>query len=721
MNTLTIDLENCYGIKKLETTLDFSTTKAISVYAPNGSMKTSLAKTFHDIAGGGDSHDRIFPGRPCKRVVKDENGADLPKDSVLVIRPYDDVMGHTNRTSTLLVNLALRKEYENLHAEIGAAKDAFVTALKEQSGSKKDLEKEISSTFTSSDDRFYVALNRIRDEVAAQPDAPLADVPYDLIFDDKVMKVLNTKDFKTEIEKFITKYNELLAASTYFKKGIFNYHNAATVAKHLADNGFFAARHSVILNADQKLEIATQQQLEDLIAVEKETISNDKGLKRKFAEIEKLIHKNVTVRDFEAYLLDHEELLTRLSNIPAFKEDVWKSYIKSRFDLYTSLLDKYQAAEARRKEIQQQATNERTQWEEVIDIFNDRFVVPFKLEPLNREAVILGQQDILTLGFTFLDGNDQAPVKRDALMQVLSTGEQRAMYLLNILFEIEVRKKTGQEHLIVIDDVADSFDYKNKYAIIQYLMDISEHTRFKQLILTHNFDFYRTVQSRFVNYGGCFMASKTRTRVTLEKAVGIQNVFVKDWKLNFFTDPKKKIASIPFMRNLIEYTKSDADEDFVKLTSLLHWMADSDQITVAVLDAIYRRLFSSEGASVDNTQPVIALIKDEANKCLLAPEGINFENKVVLSIATRLAAEQFMVGKLKEAASIATRESNQTSRLLKEYRRVFPADQEAIGVLWRVVLMTPENIHLNSFMYEPILDMSDDHLRKLYADVFALV
>ena len=386
MNTLTIDLENCYGIKKLETTLDFSTAKAISVYAPNGSMKTSLAKTFHDIAGGGDSHDRIFPGRPCKRVVKDENGADLPKDSVLVIRPYDDVMGHTNRTSTLLVNLALRKEYENLHAEIGVAKDAFLTALKEQSGSKKDLEKEISSTFTSHDDRFYVALNRIRDEVAAQPDAPLADVPYDLIFDDKVMKVLNTKDFKTEIEKFITKYNELLAASTYFKKGIFNYHNAATIAKQLADNGFFAARHSVILNADQKLEIATQQQLEDLIATEKEAISNDKGLKRKFAEIEKLIHKNVTVRDFEAYLLNHEELLTRLSNIPAFKEDVWKSYIRSRFDLYTSLLDKYQAAEARRKEIQQQATNERTQWEEVIDIFNDRFVVPFKLEPLNREG-----------------------------------------------------------------------------------------------------------------------------------------------------------------------------------------------------------------------------------------------------------------------------------------------------------------------------------------------
>ena len=34
--------------------------------------------------------------------------------------------------------------------------------------------------------------------------------------------------------------------------------------------------------------------------------------------------------------------------------------------------------------------------------------------------------------------------------------------------------------------------------------------------------------------------------------------------------------------------------------------------------------------------------------------------------------------------------------------------------------MTPENIHLNSFMYEPILDMSDSHLRALYKEVVAL-
>lgn len=720
MKTLTINLENCYGIRKLTEKLDFATAKAIAIYAPNGSMKTSLAQTFQDIASGTASKDRIFPARVCTRVIKDENGADLPKDSVLVVRPYEETMGQSAKTSTLLVNPALRKEYEALHAEIDAAKDAFLKAMKEQSGSKRNLEKEISLAFTATDDKFYVALNRIKDEVASRPDAPLKDAPYDLIFDEKVQGFLDTKDFKTAIDAFIKKYNELLAASTYFKKGVFNYYNAAQIAKQLAENGFFAAKHSVSLNADKKKEITTQKELEDLIASEKEAISNDKDLRKKFAEIEKLIQKNVTVRDFEAYLLNHEELLTKFTNMADFRQEVWKAYIDSRFDLYRTLLDKYLAAEARRKEIQEQADKERTQWEEVIDIFNSRFVVPFKLQAANKVDVILGQQEMLSLGFIFSDGADQAPVDRAALLQVLSTGEKKALYVLNVLFEIEVRKKAAQDTLIVVDDIADSFDYKNKYAIIQYLMDISESPHFRQIILTHNFDFYRTVESRFVGYGNCLMASKTATGVALEKAAGIKNIFINDWKGAFYADPKKKIASISFIRNLIEYTRGDTDPDFVKLTSLLHWKADSQQITVSDLDAIYNGLFSTTGRSPDEKRPAVDLIFDEAKKCLTAPDGINFANKVVLAIATRLVGEQFMVKKINDSAFVAGIGSNQTPRLLKKFQEQFPAELAPLAILQRVVLMTPENIHLNSFMYEPILDMSDNHLRDLYKAVVVL-
>ena len=70
--------------------------------------------------------------------------------------------------------------------------------------------------------------------------------------------------------------------------------------------------------------------------------------------------------------------------------------------------------------------------------------------------------------------------------------------------------------------------------------------------------------------------------------------------------------------------------------------------------------------------------------------------------------------------SIYETSSNQTKKLLRKFEEVFPAETAAIKTLKTVVLMTPENIHLNAFMYEPILDMSDDHLRKLYADVVGL-
>jgi len=44
MNKLKIDLEHCYGIKKLEQDFDFNEGSVISIYAPNGLMKTCSCK-----------------------------------------------------------------------------------------------------------------------------------------------------------------------------------------------------------------------------------------------------------------------------------------------------------------------------------------------------------------------------------------------------------------------------------------------------------------------------------------------------------------------------------------------------------------------------------------------------------------------------------------------------------------------------------------------------
>jgi hypothetical protein len=104
-----------------------------------------------------------------------------------------------------------------------------------------------------------------------------------------------------------------------------------------------------------------------------------------------------------------------------------------------------------------------------------------------------------------------------------------------------------------------------------------------------------------------------------------------------------------------------------------------------------------------------------------APTGMNFEKKVVLAIAVRMQAEIFMSEKIKDPQKIAKLGENRTHGMLSLFKSLGLGSSAVIGALDRVALVTPENIHLNSFMYEPIIDMSDEQLRRLWNDVKALV
>lgn len=721
MNRVRIFLENCYGIKEIRADLDFAATPAYAVYAPNGVMKSSLALTFKDAANGRTSGDRIFTARAPRRDIKDELGNDIAGDRILVVGPYDEQFGPTEKTATLLVDATLKKEYDDLNVAIDRAKTALLTAVKRQAQSRRDFEAEVSSAFTPSQAKFQEALGRIRAEVARQPDAPLATVPYDLIFNDQVEDALSDTTVRGALADYIQRYNQLLDASVFFKKGKFDYYNAGQIAEQLAKNGFFEANHTVTLKGKAKtLEISSQQELVKVIADEKAELLADKELRQRFDAVGRRLEKNAAVRDLYRYLQANESLLPRLWNPKELKEDIIKSYLKKCETLFIDLMKQYDDAEVRISQIQAEARKQRTEWEEAIETFNARFFVPFRLEVRNRTEVMVGADQLMDLEFTYADGQDTATVDKTKLLQVLSTGERKAFYILNVLFEVARRKKAAIETLLIVDDIADSFDYQNKYAIVHYLKEISEDGMFKLVIMTHNFDLFRTLEGRFVGYRYCLMASKNGSGVSLAPAAGIRNIFANDWKGHFFDDPKKRIASVPFLRNLVEMTTGTADPNYTALTSMLHWKTDTAMLTVGSLDAIFNALCKTNGASPDQAKPVFRLIEEQAEVCLDEPMGMNLENKIVLSIATRLAAERVMIAKINDPAWVAAIGANQTQALIGRFKKSFPKEAEANRVFDLVALMTPENIHVNAFMYEPIVDMSDDHLRKLYRDVKAL-
>jgi hypothetical protein len=725
MEKIVIDFENCYGIGSMQAEFDFSQKSANIIYAPNGSMKTSFAKTFQDYSEGSATRDRIHTERITKREIADENGASIPEESIFVIEPYVSSF-ESARMSTLLANRELKEEYDDILKNIDSKKNDLLKLLREASGLRSNIEDIVSEVFTKRPDNFLRALDRIRNEVEEEVDGALIEIPYTSIFNDKVESFLGTADFKNNIKKYTETYDELVSNSRFFRKGVFNHYQANEIAKQLKNHGFFKADHTVYLNSDKgDRKITSEAELGAVIQEEMNEILSDDKLKKSFEDIDDKIKANQDLRAFREFLLANQSVIPQLANLDLFQENLWKAYMNKHRDSFGLLMDEYDTGKKRIEDITKQASKEATKWQEVINIFNRRFSVPFIVSIENKQDVIL-KSVTPNISFEFNDDPDSpVPVERGTLLEILSGGEKRALYILNIIFEVEARKEDKIPTVFVIDDIADSFDYKNKYAIVEYLNDILHEGEFKQIILTHNYDFYRTVWRRFGLGGANFHASKNQNKIHLEAETLYTDPFEK-WKRNALSPDKSDmlIAMIPFVRNIAEYC--GYEKEAVALTSLLHIKGDTDQFRVCDLGALFGKTLNGQDFSeLENPNKlVIELIYEESDKISKAADvGADLEQKVVLSIGIRLKTEEFLISKLNEPEFVDGITKNQTATLIRRFKELFSEtteEAEFIRLMDRVNLMTPENIHLNSFMYEPILDMSADHLSKLYQEVSVL-
>ncbi len=715
MQKIKINFENCYGIKKLDHEFEFQN-RTFSIYAPNGVMKTSFAKTMNDISKDNEPSDIAFPH---KNTVYDilVDGQQINPKNIFVIEPYNADY-KSEKIATLLANKDLQERYNAIHKDIDKAKAAFVKKLKQLSGltgrTENLIEHTIEEIFENS---FYDVIINLKEQIKESPKLPFHEIGYQIIFNEKVEKFLKTEDFKQSLEAYIKQYDELIDKSPYLKKDFKLYH-AEGVQKGLASNNFFKASHSVnLFDGEKDTKYDSDEKLLEVLNEEKDKIFSDDALKSKFNAIDSKL-SNKELKEFRDHLLDNQEILPYMADLDEFSKQLWLSYFVNQKELFLDLAQKYSDGNTEIQELISEA-KEDANWEEIIRIFNSRFShLPFDLNIKNREDVIL-RGAVETIEFIFKDKEEEKNfANKNDLLQILSMGERRALYILNVIFEIEARKKEDGETLFILDDIADSFDYKNKYAIIEYLDYISKNEKFFMIILTHNFDFFRTIESRGITkYSQCLMAIKNDDRVTLKKMAGLKNPFIRDWKDNL-SDHKKLIASIPFIRNLIEYTQGIENDDYSLLTNVLHYKQGTPDIKTNDIGNAFKKCIPNiDFPQFQDTDKIIDLIFSVADDCLQADEGINLENKIVLSIAIRLQAEKFMVSEITNTEFLSNIESNQYYELICKYETEYNNKKKNIEILKKVNLITPENIHLNSFMYEPILDMGDGELRNLYEAV----
>jgi hypothetical protein len=223
--------------------------------------------------------------------------------------------------------------------------------------------------------------------------------------------------------------------------------------------------------------------------------------------------------------------------------------------------------------------------------------------------------------------------------------------------------------LFIVDDIADSFDYKNKYAIVEYLKEISEEPLFYQIILTHNFDFHRTVSGRLdMSREHKLNTVKTINGITLVEETYQNNPFLT-WKSKLHTNKAMLLASIPFVRNLAEYTGNQAD--LIKLTSLLHFKNDTLAIRVSDIEDIFKNnLADKQNLTLpDPAKSVIELIYEVAETIYQDPnEIVELENKIVLSMAIRMIAERYLVREISDNPFWTAITKNQTFKLIERFK-----------------------------------------------------
>lgn len=138
MNVININLEHCFGITKLSQKLNFAGENVALIYAPNGLMKTSFARTMQLYGQGkADKVKDVVANIDGTIVIKDEQDNVVLPASLYVSNCEEPDSETPKNITSFLADNVLKQQYDNI--------------LKNLSEKQKALFRNISNYAISSD------------------------------------------------------------------------------------------------------------------------------------------------------------------------------------------------------------------------------------------------------------------------------------------------------------------------------------------------------------------------------------------------------------------------------------------------------------------------------------------------------------------------------------------------------------------------------------------
>ena len=735
--------ENCYGIKLFDMKeIKFDEKNAAIIYAPNGVMKTSFTKVFSDIAEGKETKDELFPNKSTAYNVtyyaSTYNSTVLNKqENIYVIHSFDEKFTSANESfTTLLADADTRNKYDSLMALYSSDIKQFVANLSSLSGvTKPKIFETLKSDFMMVQEEDWPNVFEKLQVIYNQYDDVefLRNIKYSECINEKTRAVVESTDFSTLIAQYMETLHNLISDNPILTREFNDYH-AEQLGKALAKFDLFSGEHKILLKDGQTI-VSSLSEWNKQVKTELDKLYADPELSQKFQALRKKLTANVDAEKLCQIILAHREIIPYLKDWNKLKQSFWLCNLK-RLDIpFETYVDKVAQYSREIRVLYETAEQQAERWKTVVDEFNRRFKVPFEVKIKNKANVLL-RDEAPNVVFEYYQSNDRingekAEYTKDTLMPHLSMGERRAMYLLYVLFDIERIKQQASigKHLVIADDIADSFDYKNKYAIIEYLSDIVENPNIDLLMLTHNFDFYRTVVLRIClprenckiaqrKENGEIILSDFKYRKDFFRKIIIDNIK----RTSLSTEKKEKyvIASVPFYRNLCEYSLMESKQK--ELTCFLHIKDNPINTETVTMEELWKcmpnEFVQGISCTLSNSKYIDRVEQVAKTICAESTDEVILENKIIMSIAIRLEAEKFLKPILQNNGENLECTSVQTHEWSKRAAKYMTDEQKA--VIDEVNLMTAEGIHVNSFMYEPIIDMSDWALKDLYVRVLGL-
>lgn len=706
-------MRNVYGIKNLVNPelLNGNTI----IYAPNGVMKSSLADGLESISKNQKPND-VYYGQICEfeldldgTIISDSSpNTEFPLLVFSEKTNYNDILVDPN-IFRIVLDDKLKAKFSDC---MKSAKDILDNVTNAVSSSVI-YEKKITSRSISILRNVYGGTNDVQtllniEKIDNPLIAELSGVSYLDIINKDTEDMIKDPGFTIKIMDYLSIINRQMN-EVIFNNG-FGINELQIVNEALNKNFFYSAGHKVLIGSKEYV-FEDIQSLIDTSIIE---IYSSSESKSKFDEIKKALTKNKATKTLSAILEKEPRLLTQLNNLEEFKKGfIWERIKNSLvdFDNDCAILEgiKEQIAD-----IQKEAKSSSSIWQKALETYNARFMnKSFTIEIANKTNAILGIDlplFVQSIHGTNINTNPE-------IQKRMSTGERRALTILNFIFKIELLENIGKPYLLVLDDIVDSFDYKNKFALIEYLSDLASNKNIQLLILTHNFDFYRSCRISLndslvskvlaYNYDGDVTLFDNKSK----HFIGFGYFF--DWK-NRGTDIAI-YSLIPFIRNMVHLELGSSSPEYLLITSFLHYNRNLEVSNIGLLDP----LFTKYGIKLSPTykSKVFLDMLIEIAKPLLVKKKIDetkLESKIILGYLIRILSDKFMIDKyfnIHKNDPVFSDDLGYSKKLFDEVKENFTDPEKT--VILSSFTVAPSFIHVNSFMYEPLVDVGSDKMLEL--------